>query len=216
MDVGSGTGTLSIHAALSAARRVVGADPSEVGVSVASEALTQHYPDVADRVRFVCAEIGDLAETFDMAVSMAVLEHVLDVPALLADLKDRLVIGGTAFIGFGPLFRAPWGDHQRLGAPLNGVFPWAHLVFLRSWMLARLNRRLGDEPASSIQDLALNGLRLGAYLSALDRCALEIDYLEINVHENRMVTTVLNALRRLPGLNDLLAVNVYCVLRRSQ
>ena len=83
-------------------------------------------------------------------------------------------------------------------------------------MLARLNRRLGDEPAPNIQDLALNGLRLGAYLSALDRCAPEIDYLEINVHENRMVTTVLNALRRLPGLNDLLAVNVYCVLRRSQ
>jgi SAM-dependent methyltransferase len=83
----------------------------------------------------VCGDVGALPfpdEHFDLVTSVAAFEHFLDVPAVVAELRRVLRVGGMAWVGI-HLFTSLSGAHNiRMSeVPLQtlrpGVTPWDHL-----------------------------------------------------------------------------------------
>ncbi len=212
LDIGSGYGALSVYAAEQGADSVIGVDLDRHKVEVARNILRNDYPKFNEHVRYECRDVEELdSEQFDLVVSMAVFEHVLDPLSTLQSINRRLSEKGTIHLGIGPLYRAPWGDHKRIKAPGYRLFPWAHLCFSEKWLVERRNR-MGDVEIEKILDLGLNCLRFDDYVRAFQESGLGIREFRINVHETPGITPLLNGLRRLPGLKDLLTVNMYVTL----
>jgi len=81
------------------------------------------WPEVADycrqrfgvRVRFEAAPLEDhgfLADgSVDLAVSDAVLEHCVDLGAVMRETRRVLKPGGRVYASYGPLWYGPGGDH---------------------------------------------------------------------------------------------------------
>lgn len=63
-------------------------------------------------------------EHFDVVMSWGVMEHVADVPAVLAEIKRVLKPGGIAFIKVFPWFHSYYGSHLSDFVPA----PFAHLT----------------------------------------------------------------------------------------
>ena len=61
---------------------------------------------------------------FDVVVSRDTFEHIHDLPEVLRHLARLLRPEGRVYVGFGPLYRSPFGDHGLLGLRL----PWLHLL----------------------------------------------------------------------------------------
>lgn len=214
LDVGSGFGALSILAAKEGAQQVIGIDPDPVSVEIANFLISNEFPELASRIVFHCGRVEDLSNiNADAAVSLAVFEHVQSPEKELRDLRFQIKKGGKIYLGIGPLFYAPWGDHGRLNAPLSAFFPWAHLSFPKRWLLSRVHQTNGSSPAMTLQDLGLNGLKLPQYLEAFEQSGFNLDWYGTNCHEFNGLSNAINAVSRLPFLRDLLTFNIYAVLR---
>ncbi len=111
LDLGCGFGSTAIALARGGARRVIGVDIDARRVTFAQQILAADYADLNGRVAFrTIADFDDLDdEQFDLIVSKDSFEHYAEperfVPALLPQLKD----GGRIAIGFGPLWKSPFG-----------------------------------------------------------------------------------------------------------
>jgi SAM-dependent methyltransferase len=176
LEIGCGAGQRSIEAAAHGSNRVVGLDTRGVFPTKAPEGVT-----------FFKGELATFPpEQFDIVVSENTLEHVMDVPDLLAQVRSRLKPGGRFYIGFGPLYHAPDGDHGWLRAVLPGrrifTWPWGHLLLKRTafrnltaqhgkavtqthdWPYLDLNQHTVDEYERMFRD---SGMRI-AYLRKND------------------------------------------------
>jgi SAM-dependent methyltransferase len=67
------------------------------------------------------------ADSFDLAVSHSVFEHILDVSAVLAETWRVLRPGGVAYISINPLYYSSWGSHGTLDDHKTRLQPWEHL-----------------------------------------------------------------------------------------
>jgi SAM-dependent methyltransferase len=138
LEIGCGVGRRCLEIATSGADRVVGVDPTENPVVMGrrDEVLSKASVELCNRIVFFRGTIETLPpETFDVVVSEDTLEHVLNVSDLFEQAKNRLKPGGKFYLGFGPPYHAPTGDHGWLRAVLPGrrffAWPWGHLVFER-------------------------------------------------------------------------------------
>lgn len=212
LDIGSGYGSMSAYAAKMGATSVVGIDLDSASVDISKSILERCYPEFSNSVCFHNADISEIDERgFDVAVSMAVFEHVLEPTRVLREARDKLRSGAEVFLGIGPLYKAPWGDHRRLRAPGHRIFPWAHLLFDEEYLIGRRNK-CDDIVVSCIEDLGLNKFNYSDYVSAFEDCGLRIKSIQKNCHENKLISRTLNKLIDYDLLHDLLCINLYVVL----
>jgi SAM-dependent methyltransferase len=155
LEIGSGRGERCLEIAYRGARRVVGLDTFPARVKIATAALADHT-DIAPIVQYQVSTIHDLEEDgFDAVVSENTFEHIVDLPETLAAIRSRLSPGGRVFLGFGPLWHGPSGDHGwiRQVLPFGGriLLPWGHVLCPRQWALRRVERLTG-KPAKDMID----------------------------------------------------------------
>ena len=212
LDVGCGTGVLCAEAARRGARRVVGTD---LGVEVATENIRRRFPELVDRVSFV-ATAGDLAElgdeTFDLVVSKDAMEHFSDPEGVVAEMIRRVAPGGELVIGFGPLWRSPWGGHIDFMTRV----PWVHLMFSEETILAERRRFRPDEHPTRWSEISggLNQMTLKRFTEIMSATGLHQVVMATNVSDNRGVK-ILKACSRFKPLSELTTVSVYGIWRRE-
>jgi len=213
LDVGCGLGGLAFGIAEAGARRVVGVDICSESIRYANRLLDSCPPEQRDILSFVNADPRELdpAERFDCIVSRDVLEHVMDLPQLFDNLVERLRPGGRLYIGFGPLYRGPFGGHRRMCMPI----PWGHLILPESLLIWWVNRhRMAEAQVRSIKQMGLNQLTLNDYRRILiNESGLKPILWKVN-HGQRLVSRVFSTLYRIPLVGELFANDIYAVLEK--
>jgi SAM-dependent methyltransferase len=209
LDLGCGVGALTTDLVRLGAQRAIGIDPDANRIRVARLAAAAFHPDLADRVEYRAATIQQLEgrATFDVVVSRDTFEHIHDLPAMLREVARLLRPDGRFYVGFGPLYRSPFGDHGLLGLRL----PWVHLLVAPMPSVSRIGR-WPSRSRFDLLDRELNGLTLHEIETIVEHSPLQIEWLRVNVSDDpRML--VLGVARKIPVLRDFVTVNVYAVLR---
>ncbi len=212
LDLGCGVGALTTDLVRLGSARAVGIDPDSDRIRIARTAAMLFHPELIDRVEYMAARIQELegVGVFDVIVSRDTIEHIHDLPEVLEEVGRLLRSDGRLYLGFGPLYRSPFGDHGLLGLRI----PWAHLL------VAPLPDapRFGNWPSRrriELLDVELNGLTLDEIQAIVDRSPLRFESIRVNVSRHPGMR-LLSFFRRVPALRDYVTVNVYAVLcRRS-
>src|SRR5262249_36226322 len=156
--------------------------------------------------------IHDLAERdFDAVVSENAFEHILDVPETLAAIRERLRPGGRAYIGFGPLYHGPHGDHSWMRAAMpGGPLPWGHVLVPRRGLLRRMERfyQLPVRDTTDWPFLTLNRKTVGEFRRLFRDCGLRTVYAKCNANE-RWKGHICALIGRLPLLDKYFTLNMY-------
>jgi SAM-dependent methyltransferase len=214
LDYGCGGGHTCVLLAQRGARRVLGVDIDEVA-DFAERQLRERYPELADRVevRDISSpeDIGD--EQFDFVLSKNTFEHVEDPDRYVADMASHLGPGGLLVIGFGGLWKSPYGGHLQHMTKL----PWMHLVIPEEVVLRERRRYRPDENPTRYEEITggLNRMTLDKFTKTMARSGLERQYLEIN-RNDRPLAKALNMLSRVPGLTEYLTFSVHSVWRKPE
>jgi SAM-dependent methyltransferase len=136
LDYGCGGGHTSIRAAERGARRVLGVDINSL--AFAQSHLDTEYPQLRDTVEFRqingAEDIGE--EPFDLVISKNTIEHVTDPVDYVRDMATLLAPGGQLVIGFGGLWKSPYGGHLMHMTKV----PWVHLLFPEAVILRERKR----------------------------------------------------------------------------
>lgn len=213
LDLGCGHGSLCIDMARAGAARVVGVDLNERLITFAQMNLQYKYPELADRVEFLCVDIADLSETdFDLMTSKDTFEHVMDLPQVLRAMYERLKSGGRLYAAIGPLWKSPFGDHDAVKRLIGVNLPWAHLWIPDRIVLGATTRRLG-KPLRSYRDLGMNMLAYRDYRRILHESGFVVEFFQPNCSRH-LVVRVFSLLRHLPLIGDYFVNNLYCILRK--
>lgn len=130
---------------------------------------------------------------FDLVFSSNALEHVGDLEATLARVRDELRPGGCVYAHFGPIWSGPDGHH--LETAIDGVAyeawtgdivpHWAHLACTERELVALLARRQPEPVARQLAEWIfhsddLNRLHLEDYLRLFVASGLVLCHLETN------------------------------------
>jgi SAM-dependent methyltransferase len=211
LDVGSGRGATCVELARRGAARVVGTD---LQVAPQAREVIAAEPELAERIEFVetdgtLRELGD--EQFDVVLSKDCFEHYADPESFVHALADRVAPGGVLAIGFGPLWKSPYGGHIEYMTPV----PWAHLVFPEDVIMDERRRFRPREDARSFAEIrgGLNKMTLARFRAIMDSSGLERVYLATNVSENPAVRAM-DVLSRIPPLREFFTTNVYGLWRK--
>ena len=212
LDVGCGAGELAVMTARRGARSVTGVDISGAAIDFARDKLQREYSDVADRVRL--RRIDNLAEltgtSFDVILSKDSFEHFDDAAAIVGQVTSMLRPGGTLAVGFGPLWKSPYGGHLNYMTKV----PWVHLL-VPERVVMRERRR--HTPQGELWDGAmryeeitggLNRMTLARMRQIMAETGLEPQYLATNLHHS-LGKRIIGRLSRIPGLKEYFTFNVY-------
>ena len=212
LDIGCGHGSLCVYVASKGAKKVVGIDINERLIKFANENVLQNYPHLKNNLEFKCCDIADLRESdFDIMLSYASFEHIQNLDKVFTEMKKRLKVGGKMYIGFGPLYNSPYGDHKLTRAFL----PWGHLIIPETFLIKRLNKRC-EKKITSIYDLGLNKLSLAEYKKLFyNNNDLRILYFRVNV-SNNFISRLFSLIRHVPFLEEFFSHNLYCILEKVE
>lgn len=212
LDVGCGYGSTCIYMALHGARQVVGIDIQEHPIEFAKAKLCTEYRNLANKVDFkVVTESKQLeGQKFDIILSKDSFEHIADPKKYLQELQEYVADDGIIAIGFGPLWKSPYGGH--IG--FMTLFPWAHLLFPESVIMKERKRFRPDEDAEKFEQVkgGLNKMTLSKFMAVIESSNLEPLYFKTNVHD-RKLTGVFNILGRLPFCKEYFTFNLYSIWR---
>jgi 2-polyprenyl-6-hydroxyphenyl methylase/3-demethylubiquinone-9 3-methyltransferase len=155
LDAGCGGGLVAKGLA-EAGATVVGLDRSAGSLGVARRAVASAGGAGAGRFAPVRGRLERLPfddQSFDAVVAADVLEHVGDLPAVVAEIARVLAPGGG--LAFDTINRtawawitALWGAERLLGCIPRGTHDWR--LFIRPAELDRLLRRAGLEPVTVV------------------------------------------------------------------
>lgn len=215
LDVGCGYGGGCLWLAEHGARPVVGVDIDERRVRFASATLATQRPREAARTSFaLSSDLNAMRDgCFDVILSKDSFEHYADPARTVQRMRDLLGPGGLLCIGFGPLWKSPYGGH--IGYMTR--FPWAHLLFPESVILRERKRFRPGESPSRWEDIVggLNRMTLARFNAIMRESRLECVSLRTNASEHGW-TGLARSMSKLPGLREYLTFNVYSVWRRVQ
>lgn len=213
LDVGCGSGSACLYIAQQGARQVVGIDINATALAEAQERLAKNYSDLADRVTYTLIsqpkQLGD--QKFDIILSKDSFEHIDNPKQYLECLEEYVADDGIIIIGFGPLWKSPWGPH----ITYMTRFPWVHLLFSeRTIMQVRLRMINPADKAETYAQVAggLNQMTLKKFNSILKESNLEPVYFKTNVHD-KPLAKVFDVLRRIPGCEEYFTFNLYSIWR---
>jgi SAM-dependent methyltransferase len=208
LDVGSGLGTPALLMARRGAARVVGADITPRNVEFARRKLAGEWADVADRVEFrLIGDFADLGpERFDLIVSKDSFEHYAEPERFVPAMLDHLAPGGVIAIGFGPLWKSPFGGHIAYMTRL----PWAHLLFSEATILRERRRFFPDQHPRHYGEIVggLNQMTLARFEAIMAAGPLERVYYRTNA-STHPAARLLALAARLPFAREYLTFNVY-------
>lgn len=218
LDLGCGTGALTLAFASLGAKRITGVDllPRNIDRANAyARKLGMH-----ERVQFICRDLRTWvpAEKYDVLLSFDALEHVEDPRAFLRKMTALVVPGGVAVLAFGPLFHSPFGDH--MWDFFRVQLPWRGVLFSEEAVL-RVRRECfrPTDPADSYGKVAggLNLMRYSEFRKHVRDAGWEFAYLAVNTFLKRLppLRVISDLVTRVPGLRDYFVHNVYAVLRRA-
>ncbi|MGD0082980.1 MAG: class I SAM-dependent methyltransferase [Acidimicrobiales bacterium] len=206
LDFGCGYGAFSIRAAQEGAS-VVGLDLNPVSIEGARAIAAARFPDLD--VTYVETRIEDLTETFDVIMTNEVFEHVLDLPACLRSLHDRLRPGGVLYAGWGPLWYSPTGGHQ-MTVKWGGVpVPWSHLI--KPIGRAQFRRTQGRDFSDNPEYSQFNYLRPADYERMIAASGFRVDSWRVNPGRHPAYRVLRAASKLAPTP---FTANVYAILRR--
>mgnify|MGYP001064063020 CR=1 FL=1 len=219
LEIGCGRGKRCFEAALGGASKVLGVDIAEKSIQHARTTLSSKFPEFISIVTFECSSINQISENnFDVIISENAFEHILDVPSVLNELKLRLKKGGKIYIGFGPLFHSPFGDHGwiRGALPFGRWLPWSHTILPRGLILKILSRyhrrqitNFCDWPFQSLNELTVADFR-----RIFEESGLRVLSFRVNVGYSP--TAKLFALiGKFPPLEKYFTHNVFCILEKE-
>jgi SAM-dependent methyltransferase len=213
LDVGCGYGSTSIYMSLNGARKVIGVDIDENRISFARSLLIKDFEYLSNIVEFrhVDQIFNDLNhEKFDIVLSKDSFEHYADPANIIVKMKKKLEKKGIMVIGFGPLWKTPYGGHIQFMTKV----PWAHLIFPESVIMAERKRFRPQEDAQSFEQIVggLNKMTLNRFLNLIRKNCLEFEYLKVNLSSTRLMF-LFNILRRIPLCQEYFTQNVYSILR---
>jgi SAM-dependent methyltransferase len=131
-------------------------------------------------VEFHCIDIADLPEgDFDLMTSKDTFEHVMDLPKVLCDMRERLKSGGRLYAAIGPLWNSPFGDHDTIKRLIGVNLPWAHLWIPDQVVLQATAKRLG-KPIYSYRDLGMNMLAFRDYRRIIYESGFVVEFFQPN------------------------------------
>jgi len=210
LDIGSCRGSLCVDMAAAGAARVTGLDINPEFVDYARAMVVKRYPELVGRVAFQLGALSQFpAATFDYIVSKDVFEHVMDLPALLAEIRRCLKPGGRLYAGYGPLFYAPNGAHGTFGP-----IPWGHLFLPDTWLLAMANHGRAQKVASLDELNDWNRLSFSEHRDRLHGAGLRVVAFTVN-QSGHPVSRLFSLFRHVPGLRNYFTHNIYCVLEKE-
>jgi SAM-dependent methyltransferase len=189
LEIGSDSSALVLGELVArGAQRVVGINPILDAETIAR--IDSELGPVA-RVAAVDLLSAELeAESFGAILSIAVLEHMLDLDACLAEMYRLLVPGGRVHAAFGPIWSSSLGHHvfvdvngvqlRHWDPRLNPIPDHGHLLMTRDEMLAYIAPRQDEAVALAavrwIYDgNDLNRLFYEDYVAAFERSPFVIE-----------------------------------------
>lgn len=212
LDVGSGLGSPALLMARRGAARVVGVDIVPRNIEFAKRKLASEFTDVADKVEFrLIRDFADLKdEKFDLVISKDSFEHYADPENFLPAMLRHLAENGTIAIGFGPLWKSPYGGHIKYMTRL----PWAHLFFSESVVLRERERFFPDQRVRSYGEIVggLNQMTLARFESIIAANHLECTYFRANASRHP-AAPLFTLASRLPFAREYLTFNLYGLWR---
>lgn len=202
LDFGCGSGYQVARIAELGATEVVGLEIQEELRRKAGEVADRY--GVRDRVAFYAMLPSELQGTFDVIVSQNSMEHFSEPVSVLETMKAALAPTGRAVVVFGPLWWHPYGAHMHYFTKV----PWPQVWFDEATiMTVRSDYR--DDGAESFEEVqgGLNRMTVGTFRQAVEQTGFEFDLFEVEA------TKDLDVLARVPGLRELVAKNVFAILR---
>jgi SAM-dependent methyltransferase len=128
------------------------------------------HEQVAHRCRFLNGHdreaLASWSGRIDVVLSRDAFEHYPDPAAVLRQMWDLLVPGGSVFISFGPPWWHPYGCHMMfMGAP-----PWAHLWFTEQTIM-EMRRRYRSDGATRFEEVegGLNRMTIARFEDLVTR-----------------------------------------------
>ena len=218
LEIGCGLGRRSIEIA-KAGGVATGIDISEGCISQAEAERRRLDRDIADRVVFKNCAIEQIErDAFDIVISEDTFEHIVDVPQALTTIKEKLVDGGRAYIGFGPLYHSPYGDHGWLQKSLPfGALPWSHLFLPQHLTYKIVGKKVGAKIINTIDwpYLALNQHTVSDYVQMFEKSGLELISLSTVKHKN-LIGKIFDQIAKLPFARKYFTDGIYCVLEKRE
>jgi SAM-dependent methyltransferase len=218
LDMGCGTGELTICLAALGCKNVTGVDvvPRNIDACESNIARLDHAP----RALFVLADLNEWVppEKYDVVLSFDALEHIDDPGHFLKIMANFVASDGVAIMGFGPLFYSPFGDHM---SPFFRLpMPWRGLLFSeRAVLRVRRECYRPSDTAERYQDIVggLNLMRYSAFLRYVREAGWEFAFLDVNPRLRRvpLLHLLSTLLSRIPGMRDYCVFSVYAILRRA-
>jgi SAM-dependent methyltransferase len=210
LDVGCGYGASCVYLGLNSAKKIIGIDIDQHRIDYAQQKVVRDYQHLSDIVDFALVDDFCGGE-FDIIMSKDSFEHIANPEAYIIDIQRYLAKDGVIAIGFGPLWKSPWGGHIYHMTKL----PWAHLLFPESVIMKERRRFRPSDGAQSFEQVrgGLNKMTLSRFLFIMQTSGLEQVYFRTNVSTNKM-TAIFNILRRVPLLKEYFTFSVYSVWRK--
>jgi SAM-dependent methyltransferase len=217
LDVGAGTGYLCIAMGRAGAQEVIGVEVTELSCEIARANLRKLDPGLPVEFTSTGGDLKTLGdERFDVVVSKDSFEHYGALPGspsateMVQDMALLLNRGGLLVIGFGPLWKAPYGGH------IGTRMPWAHLLFPEEVIFDEFRRvRPPGKTARTFEEgVGINRMTLARFREIMAASGLECLSLETNKSDHPAVK-VMSKLASIPVLEEYLTNNVYGVWRRS-
>lgn len=214
LDIGCGDGALCVDMAFKGANKVTGIDTNKNLIKFAIDNVSLRYSGVKDIVNFKLGEINSLPYSeFDIITSKSAFEHIMEPAKCLEEIGLRLKPGGKVYIGFGPLYRSPFGDHG-ISKPALGVrIPWAQVFLPERFIISQWNKKHPEKKVTSIFDFGLNKLSMAQFKEMFYKSKLEVLYFSIN-SGTTVASKVFSLIRRIPFISEYFSYNIYCILKK--
>lgn len=231
LDVGCGLGGKLPFYVRQGAKQVIGIDLRLFSALSANRLLLEQG---GSEIKIAVADGAELPfadSTFDVVISINVLEHVTIPISVLRECRRVLRPGGYLYLYFPP-FYSPWGAH--LDGWIN--FPWPHLFFpeqiiVQAAYLVEKQMRYNEQfilpaqvPWGELQELyELNRLTIRQFIQLVreaDFRVLLFRLLPVGHHLLRqnvlgkILLALLRTASQIPVVNEIVVTKIVCVLTK--
>ena len=219
LDLGCGTGRLTVGLGLQGIKDVTGMDILPRSIATA-KAAAQLLPNNV-RPNFLHIDGKDFGDRkYDVVIGLAVMEHVASPLQFLEGIRSLLKPNGHAFVSMTP-FHGPFGDHMRDFFRVQ--IPWRGVLFSETAILKL--RRECFRPSADSQcygqiEGGLNLMTISQYLRNVELAGLKVIRNRFDPHFQQYkklwpLAPMSYVLTHIPRVRDYFTVNLYSVLRRD-